>query len=124
MNGVVHGHVDEVADDKAGKKDKGIVRRSGKQFGKQENNGENNEGKNQAGYRRHKKSFLVTRVLVVCPVEDINDSLAEWTACFIVKQIAVRDVFKECPAKHSYQEQKGNEARRILQGRITVVQGV
>src|SRR3546814_5518011 len=63
---------------------------------------------NYAGHRGHKKPLPVTRVFMVVAVKSICEFSRIGLIADPVKNVAVGDVFEECPEKQGSREKQGN----------------
>ncbi len=114
MDGVMHGSVEQVAQNESRKKGKRIAPHQ------PVHDGENNGGDEDAGHRWHKQAVAVARVVMVVAVHDVNKLLRPRAFGHPVKRKTVHEVFEKRPEKNAAQSYQQNGACSKLQRRCGV----
>src|SRR5450631_278672 len=105
MNRIMHTAVHEITQNESGKENESIF------FHRQEHDPENGRRNDDAGYRRHKKTFFIPGKMVVVTVHYVDEFLCFFAFCNGMKSKAMHQVFEESPEEPPCQKCEKN--RRI-----------
>lgn len=115
MDSIVHTSIDQVTQNKTGEKHESIF------FQEKILSAENDGSQDQAGYRGHEQSLFVTGVFMVITMHYINELSYPGIFATEMEQVAVHNVFEECPEKHGPQKYRCYPAYTKTQCCIAVV---
>lgn len=116
MNGIVHGAIHQVAQDKTRKEHKCLLAYN------EICQSENGRSNNKAWHRGHKKPLFVTRIMVVITMQCVNKFLRAWAFTHPMKKKPVSKIFKQCPEKHATDKCQYHANQRKAKCCIAVIQ--
>ena len=118
MNGIMHAAIHQVAQHKPGPESKYIVTHE------QVHDAKDGRGDDQAGYRGHKQTLLITGEMVVIAMHDIDELLCSGTLTHPMKGKPVHQVFEEAPEEATRDKGQRDPHHGIPQARSAVIQEI
>lgn len=116
MDGIMHGAIHEVAQDKTGEEHKCILPHD------KIRQPENSRSDNNAWYRRHEKPLLIAGIMMVITMQSVNKLLRTGAFTYPVEKKAMGKIFKQCPEKHASKKCQHHAEQRKAKSSIAVIQ--
>src|ERR1700729_237779 len=118
MDGIMHATIEEVAEYESRKEHK-YVEANGKTH-QQPDGGRDDK----TWDRGHEQPFSVARVMMVVPVQGINELHRPLAFRYHVKDIPMHQVFEKGPEQHPAEKDKGNPYNRKIQSRSAIIERI